>query len=121
MKKVAKTVKSYTANIYVGFQEGYDGKIHTIEEAINIAQEYCNSAGYGLTVTPTTFIYKDGREDGCIIGLINYPRFPTVPEVIQHHAFRLADIFLEEFKQNRISFVCEDITFMVEQEEEYGS
>jgi len=117
VKKIAKTLKTYTANIYIGFKEGYDGEIHTIQEAKDIAQEYCDSVGFCVTVTPTTFIYQNGREDGCIVGLINYPRFPTAPEVIQHHAFKLADIFLEEFNQYRISFVCDDITFMIEQED----
>ena len=29
-----------------------------------------------VTVTPTKYVYTDGEEDGVIVGIINYPRFP---------------------------------------------
>ncbi len=29
------------------------------------------------TVTPTTFIYTGGVEEGACVGLVNYPRFPV--------------------------------------------
>ena len=113
---MTKTIEcdTYWANIAVGFQEGYDGKIHTIDEAISIAKEYCDRIGYCVTITPTTFVYKGGLEVGCIIGLINYPRFPSSIHTLLTHAESLAEIFLKEFNQFRISVVSPARTFMVE-------
>jgi hypothetical protein len=44
-----------------------------IEQA---CQDYCDSIGLCVTVTKTNYIFKGGNEEGFIIGLINYPRFP---------------------------------------------
>jgi ferredoxin len=74
-----KTVDTFYANIYVGMREEYSDKIHNIEDAYKICQDYCDTVGLCVTVTPTKYIYKNGEEDGIIIGLINYPRFPSTP------------------------------------------
>jgi hypothetical protein len=112
-----KDCGTYWANIYVGFREGYDGKIHTIEEAKDIVQKYCDDKSYCVTITPTTFVYKKGREDGCVIGLINYPRFPESIHNILKRAEILAEIFLKEFNQFKISVVSPVHTFMIEKDE----
>ena len=39
-------------------------------------QAFCNRVGLCVTVTPTTYIYTGGREEGFTVRLINYPRFP---------------------------------------------
>ena len=108
-----KEVETYTVNIYVGMREGYSDKITDIKLAEQICQEYCDEIGYCITVTPTKFIYKVGFEPGCIIGLINYPRFPEEKERIKHHAFSLAKLLKKEYKQNRVSIVCSDKTYMI--------
>lgn len=47
-------------------------------------QEFCDQWPYCVTVTPTRYVYQDGNEAGFIVGLINYPRFPsTAPEIWQ--------------------------------------
>lgn len=79
------TVKTFTATIYVGLLEKYDefgneftgGILHTIDQVEEVCQGYCNGAGLCVTVTPTKFIYTKRWEPGCIVGLINYPRFPS--------------------------------------------
>jgi hypothetical protein len=42
---------------------------------------------------------------GAIIGLINYPRFPTTMTELLTHATKLAKILKKHFKQNRVSIL----------------
>ena len=109
-----KIENTFLVNIYVGFREGYGDIIHTYCEAEQILQEYCDSISYCVSMTPTKFIYKNSNEEGVIIGLINYPRFPSTREDIVNKAFAIAEIFLEKFNQNRISVVYSDQTYLIE-------
>lgn len=52
---------------------------------------YCDEVGMCVTVTMTNFIYKGEEEEGYIVGLINYPRFPLAPDQIWAHAEALAE------------------------------
>lgn len=96
-----------------GMTESYGGHKHTLEEAIKIAQAYVDAVGLCVTITPTTFVYKLGVEEGVAIGLINYPRFPSTPEVIRKHAVELASVFKLKFAQNRVSIVFPEDTVML--------
>lgn len=117
-----KTSRTYWANIYVGFREGYSDTYHTFEEAKDICQKYVDEVGLCATITPTDYIYTNkgvggiGYEPGVIIGLINYPRFPSVSDV-RRKALELAGLFLREFKQNRVTVMFSDHTVMLERED----
>lgn len=71
-----REVATYTATIYAGLREGYGNVIHPLDDALAVCQRYCDRVGLGVTVTATTFVYTSGREPGCAVGLIHYPRFP---------------------------------------------
>jgi hypothetical protein len=114
-----KELQTYTATISIGFREQYTDNCHMISEVKEICQEYCNTIGLCVTVTSTHFIYKNGNEDGCFIGLINYPRFPSLPEDIVTKAINLATILKERLNQLRVSVICSDMTYMLENEEEH--
>jgi len=75
-------VKTYTASIYLGFENAHDNTTHTDTMAFDICREFCDKVRLCVTITPTKFIYVGGWEPGCIIGLINYPRFPSEPNLI---------------------------------------
>jgi hypothetical protein len=62
---------TYTVKIYMS---------GPIEVAKQIIREECLTAGLCVTVEPTTYIYTGGEESGFVVGLLNYPRFPTTPE-----------------------------------------
>ena len=109
------TENTFRVTIYVGFKEHYDGKIQSIEEAENICQEYCNKVGLCATITPLKFVYKDGEENGCAIGLINYPRFPSSEETILNHGLQIGKLLMKEFNQMKVSIVCDDKTYMLEE------
>ena len=110
---MVKNVETITAKIYLGLREGYTDKVYSIDEVKDLLQDYVNEVGLCVTVSPTTFIYKDGREEGVIIGLINYPRFPTTKEKLERTAEDIANKCKERYKQIRISIEYQDRTLMI--------
>lgn len=54
---MSSSVPTYTTQIYVGLREGYDGEVHTLEDAKDLCQSYVNSVGLCVTVTqrPSSF------------------------------------------------------------------
>jgi hypothetical protein len=112
-----KTVQTYAANIYVGLHVNSTGYKQTTMDVADICQQYVNSVGYCVTVTPTTFLYKGGRENGCVVGLINYPRFPSTKAQVRKHAMTLAGILLKTMEQQRMSIVYPDRTVMLTNDE----
>jgi len=109
-----KTLETITAKIFLGLREEYTDKVHTLDEVKDFLQEYVNKVGLCVTVTPTTFIYKGGREEGAIIGLINYPRFPTTREKLKQTAEEIAQLCKKRYKQTRVSIEYQDQTVMLE-------
>jgi len=106
-------VATFTAQIYVGLKVGYGIYEHPAVEAHRICQTYCDKVKLCVTVTPTAFHYVDGNEEGVIVGLINYPRFPSTPEKITEQAVELAKLLKEGLNQNRVSIVTPTKTIML--------
>lgn len=98
----------YQAVIYVGFKERDSGVMHTIEEAEEVCQQYCDEIGLCVSVTPTRFIYTNGNEPGCAIGFINYPRFSSTPEEIFGKAMVLAEKLMLALGQYRVTVNAPD-------------
>lgn len=48
-----------------------------VQEVERICRDFCLDVGLCVTVTPTSYIYTGGQEAGVVVGLINYPRFPS--------------------------------------------
>lgn len=116
-----KSCSTYLATISLGLKEGYDGKIHSLYEVESICQQYCDEVGLGVTITPVRFLYTGGGEDGCLIGLINYPRFPSDKDAVVGHAVKIAKQCMIAFKQQRVSIICSDQTLMLEQDDLFES
>lgn len=106
-------VKTYTATIYVGFKETKTGEIRDISIAKKICQDYCDAVGLCVTIKPTEFIYTNGSEPGCEIGLINYPRFPAKWYTIMENAMKIAEQLKESYKQCRVTIVTPEETVML--------
>lgn len=111
-----KIVETFTATIWVGLKERDTNILRSVDEVRAICQQYCDEIGFCVTVTEIEFIYTDGNEPGVAIGCINYPRFPDMPENILHRALELAGRFLYAFNQYKVSVVCPDATYMLENE-----
>jgi hypothetical protein len=45
--------------------------------AKQVCRQYCYDKGFCVTVTPTSYVYTGGQEEGFMVGIINYPRFPN--------------------------------------------
>lgn len=82
MEQVEKSVETYWVKIYMA---------GSLEDAKRICRRYCYANGLCVTIEPTTYIYTGGAEDGVCVGLINYPRFPRIPEHILDTARYLAE------------------------------
>ena len=114
-----KIENTFTATIYVSAKEHYDGITHTYQETEQICQKYLDKIyqykqHLGLAITPTNFLYRNGGENGFIIGLINYPRFPSSDEEITRKAIEIAKMFLNKFSQYRISVVTSNCTYLID-------
>ena len=113
-----KICAPYHIRIFCGLKEGYGTNtysiLHSVEEAKNVCGVYCNEVGFGVSVTPTNFVYTGGHEDGFIVGIMNYPRFPKTEIELKNHAFKLAEILLKKFNQERLSVEFPDEVVMIE-------
>lgn len=96
-----KTELTYWVKIYIS---------GPIEDAKRIVRKDCLREGLCVTIEPTLFIYKGGEELGYVIGLINYPRFPSTNESIWNRAVDLAMKLLDETYQESILIMAPDKT-----------
>jgi hypothetical protein len=81
-----------------------------IETAKNVLRAECYREGLCVTVEPTTFIYTGGEESGFVVGLINYPRFPSTADAIWARAEIVADRLLDACYQHSILLMAPDRT-----------
>ena len=105
-----KTVTTVWAKVYVavgpkGFRDS-----HKWMEPI---REYVDEVGLCVTVTKTEYVYTNGIEDGIIVGLINYPRFPSSYLKIKGHALALAKILKKKLNQKRVTVELPNETIML--------
>lgn len=91
-----KTAPSFSVEIHMAGDMG---------KAVLIIQRYVDEVGLCITLTPQSFIYTGGREDGFKIGLINYPRFPKEPNEIISLARSLANLLWAPLGQQSYSIV----------------
>ena len=98
---ISEPVPSYPVSIFIG------GTASDIED---MCRTYCDEVGLCVTCTPTRYIYTDGETDGYIVGLINYPRFPSSPEAIWAHAEALAERLRIEADQQSYTIQSPDKT-----------
>lgn len=87
-----KSVPAYSVRIYVSAP---------MNEALQVCREFCRR-GLCVTVERTTFVYTGGEEAGVVVGLVNYPRFPSTPEAIWTVAVELADLLAERCFQDSV-------------------
>lgn len=83
---IEKQEQTYWARIYMS------GPIEVAKQTIRAE---CLREGLCVTVEPTTFIYTGGEEAGYVVGLINYPRFPSSAVSIVDRAFDLLHKLLD--------------------------
>lgn len=82
-----------------------------VKLATAICREFCDREGLCVTVTPTTYVYTGGQEEGVIVGLINYPRFPSTAGAIYATAVALAERLCNLLGQQSYTVQTPDAAF----------
>ncbi len=84
-----------------------------IEAAKQIIREHVMEKPLCVTIEPTTFIYTGGEEQGYVVGLVNYPRFPSTPEEIIGRAEELATLLRDRtFQRSALVVTPEKTTWI---------
>lgn len=96
-----KTESTYWVRIYIS------GPIEIGKQA---CREMCFAKGLCVTIEPTLFIYTGGEEEGFVVGIINYPRFPSKPEPIWERAVQVASRLLDDTCQHSVLLMAPDKT-----------
>lgn len=99
MKRVS--APSYPVSIFIG---------GNAKDASIRAQGYCDDVGLCVTVTETRYMFTGGMTFGVIVGLINYPRFPSTPEQLWAHAEVLAERLRKALRQESYTIQAPDRT-----------
>jgi hypothetical protein len=92
---------TYTVRLYLS------GPIEVAKQAIRAE---CLREGLCVTIEPTTFIYTGGEEAGYVVGLLNYPRFPSEPGALVERAEALMELLLEATHQHSALMVTPERT-----------
>lgn len=102
------TLPTYTIRLYLS---------GPIEVAKQVIREHVHAHPLCVTVEPTTFLYTGGEEQGYVVGLLNYPRFPTAPNELNVRARVLAELLLERTHQHSALIVTPtDTTWLTTRE-----
>lgn len=112
-----ETTPSHNVQIWSGLMEGYGGYVHSLEEVLDICQEFVDEKKECVTITPTQFVYTQGNEPGVIVGFIMYPRFPRSEEEIENRAVELGKILLNKLRQNRLTITTPFKSIMLKNKE----
>jgi hypothetical protein len=99
--KVSFDERSYPVSIFMAGD---------CEAARAVCREHCDQVGLCVTVTPTTYVYTGGEEAGFIVGLINYPRFPSASKDIWYRAEALAFHLRAQLGQESFTLQAPDKT-----------
>jgi hypothetical protein len=97
-----ETVSTYWVKIYMSGP--YD-------VAAQVIRKYCKEVGLCVTIDRTKFIYTGGEEDGFVVGLINYPRFPKSELEIYKQAETLAIKLLQALHQDSYLVMNPETTY----------
>jgi len=81
-----------------------------IDVAKQVIRQDCLRQGLCVTIEPTTYIYSGGEEEGYVVGLNNYPRFPMTEHEIEERAKDLAMKLLEGTFQHSVMLQFEGHT-----------
>ena len=114
-----KTAKTIEVKIFCGLRAQYTSKVYSAEIVRKELQEYCDRVSLCVSVTETNFVYKNGKEPGVLIGLINYPRFPSSDKKILEHAKEIGYALMYTLEQNRVTIITPTETIMLEKEDDY--
>lgn len=71
-----------------------------VEQAKVVIRRFCFDNPCCVTVTPTTYIYRGGEEQGFVVAFRNYPRFPSDAYRLRSLASDLAELLRSSLGQD---------------------
>lgn len=71
-----------------------------IEHAKQVIRRFCMDRLCCVTVTQTAYIYRGGEEAGFVVGIRNYPRFPSDCRTLCETADDLGDALRDALAQD---------------------
>jgi hypothetical protein len=95
------TEPTYTIRLFIAGE---------VADARRAMRQECLAEGLCVTVTPTTFVYTAGAEEGVEVGFVNYPRFPTTPDALFGRAKEIAVRLMARLCQRSALLVAPDKT-----------
>lgn len=98
---IVRTAPSFNVEIHMA---------GSVDAASLVIQRHAAENGLCVTISPQSFIYTGGREEGFRVGFINYPRFPKPSGEIALQAHHLAKILREHLGHKSYSIVAPDET-----------
>lgn len=101
---IQKEADTYWAKIFIA------GPIEVAKQVIRLRAK---KQGMCVTIEPTTYMYSGGEEEGYVIGLINYPRFPASPSAIWNQAMELGKELREQTGQDSFTVQAPDRTLWI--------
>lgn len=94
-------IKSFYANIWIGGD---------YRDAVRACREFCQQIPLCVTVTPASYVYVGGMEEGVCVRVMQYPRFPETEAVLRSTAWQLANRLRTELCQRSYSIEFPDTT-----------
>lgn len=104
-------VPSYSITVSIA------GDLQTARQSL---RRQCVEEGLCVTLTPTTFIYTHGAEDGMRIGFVNYPRFPKTAAAILERANHVARCLMKDLCQRTALIETPEETYWIHQQDSGG-
>lgn len=99
---ICKSVKTETISIYLAGD---------YKDAVRACRDYTSRNPLCVTVTPSTYVYTGGVEEGVCIGLVNYPRFPSEGNKLTLKAQDLAKFLMIALYQQSVMVVTPSQTY----------
>ncbi len=81
-----------------------------IADAKRLLRQECYRRGLCVTVQAADFVDTGGEEAGIVVGLLNYPRFPSEPADILYRAREIALALMPHLNQKSALLVAADVT-----------
>lgn len=88
-----RTAQTIWARIYIS---------GPLDVAKQILRRECMREGLCVAISPAEFIYTGGEETGYVVGINNYPRFPSDFESLKARAVSLAQLLRDETFQHSV-------------------
>jgi len=108
---------TFSIQIYSGLRVRHSGETYELQDVYDILQEYVDDVGLCVSVTPTTYVYTEsGFEHGVVIGLINYPRFPSTVSELRVKATQIAEMVMNKLRQDRVTICFPDYSITIGEE-----